>query len=97
MDIALSARICHSIEKYIGTPTISMSIDFLSPGKLGDWIWADVETLKITKTMGFSQGLVRNQQGEMLMRANGTFKLPKDIAAEPGVTLSELLAMKGIA
>lgn len=97
MDIALSASVCHSVEKYMGMPTISMSMDFLAPGQLHDWIWADVETLKITNTMGFAQGVVRNQHNDILMRANGSFKLPKKLAEAAGVTLSDLLAMKGIA
>lgn len=97
MDIALSSSICNSVGKYMGMPTISMSMDFLAPGQLHDWIWADVETLKITNTMGFSQGVVRNQEGKIFMRANGCFKLPKNLDEAAGVTLSELLAMKGIA
>jgi acyl-coenzyme A thioesterase PaaI-like protein len=80
----------------MGTPTISMSMDFLATGQLHDWIWADVETLKITNTMGFAQGVVRRQDNTILMRANGSFKLPKSLESVAGITVSELLAMKGI-
>ena len=96
MDIALSASVCHSVGKYMGMPTISMSLDYLAPGRLNDWIQADVETLKITNTMGFAQGIICNQNNETLLRASGSFKLPKDLDGALGVSLSDLLAMKGI-
>ena len=96
MDIALSATVCHAIGKYLGTPTISMSLDFLEAGKLNEWIWADVEILKITNTMGFAQGVVRDQHNKALMRASASFKLPKDIEGAQGITVADLLAMKGV-
>ena len=39
MDFALSAAVCHGCKKFTAMPTISMSLDFLAPGKLGSWIW----------------------------------------------------------
>lgn len=96
MDFALSASICHKIEKYLAMPTISMSMDFLAMGNKGDWIWADVECLKVTRKMGFAQGIVRNSEGVALMRASGSFNLPKDIDKAPGINLADLLATKNI-
>ena len=91
MDYALSAEVCHRLGKFTGTPTISMSFDFLEKAVIGDWIYADVEVLKLTNTMGFAQGIVRRQDGTALMRASGSFKLPKDLSQAAGVTLDELL------
>lgn len=92
MDYALSAAVCHRIGKFTGTPTISMSFDFFTKAVIGDWIYADVEVLKITNTMGFAQGFVRRGDGTAVMRASGSFKLPRDIDSADGITLEQLLA-----
>lgn len=92
MDFALSSSICHSVKKFLGMPTISLNCDFFATAKIGDWIWADVETLRVTRTMGFASGVVKNADGETLMRASGNFKLPKDLEAAPGVSLDDVLA-----
>lgn len=94
MDFCLSANLCHNLKKFVGTPTINLNMDFLSAATEGDFIWGDIETLRITHTMGFVQGIVRNQKGEALARANATFKLPKDISQAPGISLDDLKAMR---
>ena len=96
MDFALSAAVCFKAGKLTGMPAISMSMDFFQAGKLGEWIWADVEALKLTRTMGFAQGIIRNEAGEALMRCSGNFKLPKDLTAAEGIAVSELLKLKGL-
>lgn len=94
MDFCLSATICHRLEKFVGTPTISLSIDFLHSAKEGDFIWGEVESLRITNTVGFAHGVVKSSKGEVLARANGTFKLPHDLAAAAGITLDDLIIMR---
>ena len=80
----------------MGLPTISLSSDFLASCSVGEWIWADVEPLQITKNFGFSQGVVRDAKGRALMRANGNFKLPEDIDASAGISVEDLLKIKGL-
>jgi uncharacterized protein (TIGR00369 family) len=41
------------------TPTISLSIDFLAPPRLGDWLVAEVQLVKITRSLISSQALAR--------------------------------------
>ncbi|MDE2596623.1 MAG: PaaI family thioesterase [Sphingomonadales bacterium] len=41
------------------TPTISLSIDFLAPPLLGDWLVAEVQLVKITRSMIVTQALAR--------------------------------------
>ena len=94
MDFALSATICHRLEKFVGTPTISLSIDFLHAAQKGDFIWGEVESLRITHTVGFAHGVIKSNRGEVLARANGTFKLPHDLANAAGITLDELIIMR---
>ncbi|MCB2049861.1 MAG: PaaI family thioesterase [Novosphingobium sp.] len=41
------------------TPTISLSVDFLAPPKVGDWLVATVEHVKTTRSMIVTQALAR--------------------------------------
>lgn len=91
MDFSLSAGICHKIGVFSGTPTISLSFDFMSKALIGDWIFAEVEALKITNTMGFVQGLIKRENGDLLVRASGTFKLPK-AGAQAGTSVEDYLS-----
>lgn len=94
MDFALNSAVCHAAGKYMGMPTISMTMDFLSSAREGDWIWTDVEPIKLTNTMGFAQGVIRNAANDILFRASGIYKLPKNIEQAPGVSVADLLAMQ---
>ena len=41
------------------TPTISLSVDFLAPPKPGDWLVAQVEHIKTTRSMIVTQALAK--------------------------------------
>jgi len=41
------------------TPTISLSIDFLAPPALGEWVVAEVQLVKITRSMIVTQALAK--------------------------------------
>lgn len=47
------------------TPTVSLHVDFLAPPLPGDWLVADVELVKTTRTMIFTQAIAR--VGERVM------------------------------
>ena len=40
-------------------PTISLSVDFLAPPALGEWLVAEVQLIKITRSMIVTQALAR--------------------------------------
>lgn len=41
------------------TPTISLSVDFLAPPQSGDWLVAEVQLVKITRSMIVTQALAK--------------------------------------
>lgn len=59
---------------YTLTPTISLSLDFLAPVLLGQWIQADTELVKSTRTMLFTQSIVRADDASVL-RCNAIYKI----------------------
>ena len=85
MDFALSTEVCHATDTFVGTPTVSFSIDFMESARAGDFIWADTEVLKTTRTLAFTQGVIRCAD-KALARASATFKLPNEKQAEHAVT-----------
>lgn len=38
LDIALARGASHGVANFAGAPTINMTIDFLAPANLGDWV-----------------------------------------------------------
>lgn len=89
MDLALSAQVGFSQKYFKSAPTISMSVDFLSSAKVGDFIWCEAQTLRVTRNFAFTQGILRSQEKD-IMRASATFKLPEEHREGPiGITLEQ--------
>jgi uncharacterized protein (TIGR00369 family) len=88
MDFALASAVCSKLGQYTTTPTINMSMDFMSAAKLGDWIQVDVVSIDMTRTLGFVTALIQGPQGHVA-RASGCFKLPSDAAKHPGIAAGD--------
>jgi uncharacterized protein (TIGR00369 family) len=41
------------------TPTISLSVDFLAPPQIGDWVVAEVQLVKVTRSLIVTQALAK--------------------------------------
>lgn len=95
MDVALALNICHAVGKFFGTPTINITLDYLTAAKLGTWMEVETQVLKTTRNFGFAQALVRSEHG-IHLRASGTFKLPKDIENTPGATIEQFAQGLGL-
>jgi uncharacterized protein (TIGR00369 family) len=88
MDIALAAAVCGELGKYTNTPTVSISFDFMAAAKEGDWLYGDIQSVKLTRTMAFVSAMIMGPNGSVA-RASACFKLPRDIDAEPGMDADE--------
>ena len=72
------------------TPTISMSMDFVAPALLGDWIEARTDLLRATRTMLFTQS-VASVGEKIVFRSSGVFKIGRQ-ADKTGSTLGDTFA-----
>lgn len=54
-------------------PTISVSIDFVGPARLGDWVEATPEAVKVTRKMIFFQAVLK-VGNDAVARCNGIYK-----------------------
>jgi uncharacterized protein (TIGR00369 family) len=88
MDIALSGAVCFALGKYTSTPTVSSSFDFMAGAKEGDWIYGDIHSVKLTRTMGFASATIEGPNGSVA-RASACFKLPGDVESAPGMGIEE--------
>jgi uncharacterized protein (TIGR00369 family) len=58
-----------------GSPTVHLSIDYISSARLGQWIQANVEQVSAKRRFGFCSGGIYNSTG-VVARFSGTFYFP---------------------
>ena len=56
--------------------TVSLAIDFIGAGQVGQWLAVETDVIKLGKTLCFAQCLV-TADGAKIARANGTFSVVK--------------------
>jgi uncharacterized protein (TIGR00369 family) len=58
-----------------GSPTVHLSIDYISSARLGQWVQANVEQVSTKRRFGFCSGAIYNAAG-VVARFSGTFYFP---------------------
>jgi uncharacterized protein (TIGR00369 family) len=74
-DITAATGVNVARGKKAGSPTINLSVDFISAGRMGEWLQSDVEHVSVKRRFGFCSGTMHNADG-LVARFNGTFYLP---------------------
>ena len=54
--------------------TISLSVDFVASGQIGQWLAVETEVIKAGSTICFAQSLIKADD-VVIARANGTFRV----------------------
>jgi len=75
-DVAAASGLNVVRGEVAGSPTLNLSVDFIAPGRLGDWLQADVEQATVKRRFGFCNGTINGPKG-LVARFNGTFYLPE--------------------
>jgi len=57
-------------------PTVSLTINFLSPAPIGSWLQLSVKLMRQTRSLVFSDGTI-TADGELVARTTGIFKIQK--------------------
>ena len=79
-DTALGLNLSQSHHPPLPMVTANLSSEFLAPAKLGEWLEAQVEILRVGSRLGFAD--CRLKVGERLvMRASGTFAVVRGVPA----------------
>jgi len=74
-DITAASSVNLACGKTFGSPTLNLALDFISAGKKGQWLEAQVTQTTVKRRFGFCSGLISNADG-VVARFNGTFYLP---------------------
>ena len=75
-DKAMGHSCGHKMRGVYSLVTVSMSIDFISSAKIGQWLTVETDVIKTGATLCFAQCLV-SADGATIARANGTFRVVK--------------------
>lgn len=75
-DIAAATGVNLICGRKSGSPTLNLSLDFISAGRLGQWLEAEITHTSVKRLFGFSSGVISNKEG-VVARFNGTFYLPE--------------------
>jgi acyl-coenzyme A thioesterase PaaI-like protein len=76
LDISLARGIRMIKDLPPSMPTISMSIDYLAPALLDEWIDSRVTATRVGRATGFAQALLHGASGPVL-RGSGVYKLSR--------------------
>ncbi|MEI6226045.1 MAG: PaaI family thioesterase [Deltaproteobacteria bacterium] len=74
-DVALAVAAIARDGTAKGAYTVDLSVSFLGPGQ--GTLVAEGRCLRLGKSLAFSEGEVRDEQGELVAKAMGTFKLKR--------------------
>lgn len=77
MDMGLGVGIANYIDRASFSPTMAMSVDFLAPARVGDWLETRAHFAHAAKSRCAVHGVMIGPDGPVL-RANGTFKMPRE-------------------
>lgn len=75
-DVAAANGIHVARGKRAASPTVNLSVDFISAARIGQWIQAEVHSASVKRRFGFCSGFISNSEG-LVARFNGTFYLPE--------------------
>lgn len=73
LDVAMARTGLHVIPGVRGLPTISLTMDFLNPAHIGDWIESRITVLRRTPRMLFTSCVVMGPHGPVV-RGSGIFR-----------------------
>lgn len=74
-DIAAAQAVNAARNKVAGSPTISLSFDFVSAAREGDWIEAHTERVDLKRVFAFTSGVIRCGD-KIILRYSGTIYTP---------------------
>lgn len=69
-------------------PTINLSVDFVAPGRAGDWVEGETEVVRVTRNLAFGSCILSAGDAP-LARASAVCKIPG--REDPRFTLERLL------
>ena len=78
-SMGYSTGVClsHDGRKVAGLVTVSLSVDYISAAKLGQWLLFDTDFVKTGGSICFARQMI-SADGEPIAKASATFKIVKE-------------------
>ena len=73
-DHAIGFNIFQSVERGTSFATISLNVDFVAGGRMGEWIEAVPAVVRKTNTLVFAKAQVLGEGGRLIATASGIWK-----------------------
>lgn len=87
LQIALGIVVQAGIRAFL--PTVNLSVDFVAPGRVGDWVEGETEVVRVTRNLAFGSCIL-SAGDTALARASAVCKVPSR-EEDPRFTLEGLL------
>ena len=81
LDVSLARGLLAAVGFFGATPTISMTLEYLAPARLGDWVESRVRVLRIGQQLCFMEALAL-VSGQPVLRGSGLHKHPRRLPAD---------------
>ena len=86
LQIAIGIVVQADVRAFL--PTINLSLDYVTPGRIGDWLEGETEVIRTTRNLAFGSCIL-SVDGTPLVRASAVCKIPSQ--QDPRFTLENLL------
>lgn len=93
-DIAAATSINARLDEAQPLPTINLSFDFQSPGRLGHWLHTRAESVQIKRHFGFCSGLILDDD-KVILRYSGVFYRPQKPFGDPAAGMPGISGLVG--
>ena len=87
-DLQIAIGIVDQADVRAFLPTINLSLDYVAPGRIGDWLEGETEVIRTTRNLAFGSCIL-SVDGTPLVRASAVCKIPSQ--QDPRFTLENLL------
>jgi len=75
VDMQLNSALNYQLDTAKFIPTVALTVDFIAPAQIGDWVQGRTEVLKRGRSTIFCDGRVILEDGTLIARASGIFKI----------------------
>jgi uncharacterized protein (TIGR00369 family) len=73
LQIAIGIVVQANVRAFM--PTINLSLDYVAPGRIGDWLEGETEVIRTTRNLAFGSCIL-SANGSTVVRASAVCKIP---------------------
>lgn len=75
IDMQLNSALNYQLDTAQFIPTVAVTVDFIAPAVIGDWVQGRTEVLKRGRSTVFTDCRIIRENGDLIARGSGIFKV----------------------